>query len=383
MMNTPSKKRRALGGRKPTTNTPPELAHIEEQGTHKWLQGIRSQFNEISGPEDVNVQFLPLQLIYTDPLNPRELEVDKDEIEANIAHLRLPEVAFQNDGEWFEAYSKQVIELFGDTKKAQDILSIARFASDLKGPENLINPISAWREETSFYIFAGERRFLAHVLLETQHIATRIWKHKPSSFDKTILQWQENHSRENLSLWETIRNMEQILDEWSKVFPTSKMTVRKFSQLVSVKRSQAAIYLKVVVSKDTGLMDAMKAGHIKAIEVAHELVCLSDGERKEYLVRIEAGEIITKEIIVAGKKTKAVTVQSNKSLRKVNSVALKLNKKANPQPVAFIVNTVVDKLNKVDLTERINRFDLDNPSELSTALTALLNYIDKEGISDK
>lgn len=382
-MNTPSKKRRALGGRKPTTNTPPELAHIEEQGTHKWLQGIRSQFNEISGPEDVNVQFLPLQLIYTDPLNPRELEVDKDEIEANIAHLRLPEVAFQNDGEWFEAYSKQVIELFGDTKKAQDILSIARFASDLKGPENLINPISAWREETSFYIFAGERRFLAHVLLETQHIATRIWKHKPSSFDKTILQWQENHSRENLSLWETIRNMEQILDEWSKVFPTSKMTVRKFSQLVSVKRSQAAIYLKVVVSKDTGLMDAMKAGHIKAIEVAHELVCLSDGERKEYLVRIEAGEIITKEIIVAGKKTKAVTVQSNKSLRKVNSVALKLNKKANPQPVAFIVNTVVDKLNKVDLTERINRFDLDNPSELSTALTALLNYIDKEGISDK
>jgi len=383
MMDTPSKKRKALGARKAVTNEKPGLDQTEGQGTHKWLQGIRSQFDEITAPEDLNVQFIPLHLIYTDPSNPRELEIAKDEIQANIDRLRLPEDAFQEDGEWYEAYSERAVELFGDTKKARDILSIARFASDLKRPENLINPISVWREETSFYLFAGERRFLAHVLLEAQYIATRVWKDKPSSFDKTILQWQENHSRENLSLWETICNMEQILEEWSKIFPTSKMTVRKFAQLVSVKRSQAAVYLKVVSSKDKGLQGAMKAGNIKAIEVAHELVCLNSKERKEYVARIQAGEIITKEMIVAGKKEQSVTVQPQKPLSQVKQVALKLNKKANPQPVAFIVNTVVEKLNEGGLTERIKRFDLDDPSGLSAALTELLDYIDKEGFSDK
>lgn len=382
-MNTPAKKRKALGARKPITNESQNVDHTLEQGTNKWLKGISAQFDDTEAPEEVNVQFIPLHLIYTDPSNPRDLEIGKDEIQANIDRLRLPEDAFREDGEWFEAYCDRVKDVFGDTKKTQDLLSIARFSADLKGPENLINPVSVWREETSFYLFAGERRFLAHVLLETQHIATRVWKTKPSSLDKTILQWQENHSRENLTLWEIIRNMDQILEEWGKVYPSSKMTVRKFAQLVSVKRSQAAVYLKVVLSNDKGLLDSMKAGDIKAIEVAHELVCLNGRDRKEFIGRIQSGEIVTKEMIVAGKKGQVGKVQSKKPSSPVKQVALKLNKKANPQPVAFIVNTVVEKLNQSDLTERIKLCDLEDPSGLSTALTELLEYIDKEGFSDK
>ena len=360
---------------------------LAEKGDDKWLEGISSQFNGNSDDDDLDVRAVSMQLLLLDPTNPRELDIHPDEITSNMDVLKLPESALVDGCEgWIDAYKEKVIALFGETKKAQDCLNVAMFAADLKSPKNLINPITVWRDETSFYIFAGERRYLAHLLLEAGQIYTRIWNSKPNRFDMKILQWQENNLREGLSLHEKLVNIRQILEEWSKEFPDQKMTVRKFTHLISMKRSQAGNYLRVARSDIDALNDAIKFGSISTIELAYELVGLNISQIESYIARISAGEVISKEMIkdeISGPDNTEKSLKPTKNkLKAKRPLALKLNKKANQKSVAFIVNTLVDKINSETLSDSINALDLKESKGLSQALNSIIEFIEVEGMAE-
>jgi ParB-like chromosome segregation protein Spo0J len=383
MSETQQKKKRPLGlgaaGKK--QEKPKESVG---EGDDKWLAGIGAQFTG-SSDDEIDVRAITLNLIILDPTNPRELDIDPDEITSNIDVLKLPESAFSDeDDEWIDLYKAKVFSVFGETKKALDFLNVAIFAADLKSPTNLLNPVSVWREETSFYLFTGERRFLAHLLLGAHQIYARIWDSKPDRFELRILQWQENNLRENLSLHEKLKNMQQILDEWSLKYPDQKMTVRKFARLVSKNRSQAGCYLRVVRSEDEALQKAIQLGAVSSIDLASELAGLDQNNLALYLSKIDSGETITKEIISQEKNDpsnlSAQKKPKDNEPKTKKQFALKVNKKADQKPIAFIVNTLVEKINSESLSNIINSYDLDDPKELPKALNSVLEFIEEEGI---
>ena len=89
----------------------------------KWLSGIHSQIISINGDgidANVDVRAIPINLIKIDPTNPRELDIEPDEIIKHIDVLRLPKEAFLSSDQWVDDYTKNVKNLFGDTKKAKD-----------------------------------------------------------------------------------------------------------------------------------------------------------------------------------------------------------------------------------------------------------------------
>ncbi len=353
-------------------------------GMNKWLSGITAQLAGQEEEDGFDVRNAPINLFKIDPTNPRELEIEPEEIIENIEVLRLPQKAYSDDDSWISDYEAAVRELFGDNQKTKDCLEVAFFAASLKSPKNVMAPICSWREETTLYIIAGERRYLAHLFMDAQSAVTRIWPEKPDPLEMKILQWQENYLRADLKLSGKITNMRQIIAAWQKKKPDEKITVRKFSSLVAMQKSQASLWLKVAKSKDENLNRAIKAGKLNAIEVAFEISGMDEEGVKAYVSRIDAGENITKELIAAEKSENKLDAEgsSEKEVKQKKSVpALRLNKQKNHQPVAFIVRTVAEKLNVETLNAEIAKLDMDCPNDLQEALSKIFEYLESKGVA--
>lgn len=367
-----------------TTNTeskrPDTGTHEVEEGADKWLISIRDQVNHGGGgfqaelDDAVDVRAVPLELIYINPNNARELEINPEEIRKHIGILKLPSEAFSDDDAWIDAYTEQVFTLFGSSKKADDCLNIALFAASIKTPQNLMAPICVWREETSFHLIAGERRYLAHLLMGATHALTRIWSEKPNPYDIQILEWQENNERVDLSVFENISSIRKIIEKWQAINPLEKMTSRKLAQIISTGRTSAARWLKVAKCSNKDLNDALKTRKINSIDLAHELASLNAPAIKAYLDRIDKGQSITGDSI----KKEQRNPNNKKSTSLKARPALKLNTKANTQPVAFIVKTVVDKINQPELHSALQTLDFDKPQELSKALAITIEFIEEQ-----
>ena len=349
----------------------------EENSANRWVQGISNQLHsEESGSDldnDLDVRAVPIDLIAIDPTNPRELDIEPVELKEHLGHIKLPDSAYGDDDEWIDEYEGHIKSIFGDTKKAQDCLNIALFAAALKSPKNILSPICTWREETTFYLFAGERRYLAHFFFGASHALTRVWHKKPTRLEMKILEWQENHERDDLSLSEKITNMRQILEEWRKANPDQKMTVRKFGRIVSISRTRAALWYKVASSENKELDNALKTGRISNIETANELAGLSNAKAKTYINRLMAGENVTKELIITETKKPAKGASKN---GKVPTPTFKLNNKADIKPVVYIVEAVLEKIGNTELSNEIRISSLKKPKELSDALTKIVGYIE-------
>lgn len=350
-----------------------------DNGSNKWLNGISDQLSSPSLDEDIDVKAIPLNLINIDLTNPRELDIEPNDIISNIEILRLPSKAFNNiDSDWVEGYYEKINGLFGDSKKSSDLLNVAMFAASIKSPKNLINPITVWREETTFYLFAGERRYLAHLILEASHIVTRIWAEKPNPFDIRLLQWQENTQRENLSLHEKLINMKQILGEWNVLNPTQKMTVRKFGHILTMGKSQAGQYLRLVLTTNAALLVAIKANKIRVLDEACVLEGMSKDELHDYLENSE-----NKSINNASDQNKQRTNESNKSEQnhdgKATSkyqLAIKVNKNANIKTISFIADALLKEIASTELNHLVEGYDLKNSKEMGSMLNTILEYLE-------
>lgn len=363
-----------------------------EDGMNKWLSGIQDQVSDISNQSeldsDLEVRAVPISLIMIDKSNPRDLSVEPEDLLENLETIKLPAEAYGDSDDWVEPYKARIKSVFGGGDKAQDIIELAFFAAAIKSPRNIMSPICVWREETSFFIFAGERRYLIHYFFHSSHAVVRIWHEKPSQLDMKILQWQENHEREDLSIYENLVNIRQILDEWQKINENKKMTVRNFAQLVSMGRSQAGQWLKVSQCRHSGFDEALKGGLIGGIEPAYELACLNAEKLEHYVERICSGEKITKDVIHAetsslDKNTKQA-IQNNKNQNKPEKnnrvTPIKFNTKANPKPVAFMIRAVAEKLEAEELLESLNEFDLEKPQDVTKALSLVFEYLEKNEV---
>lgn len=366
--------KKVLGGSKSVSATQDNGS--DSVGVNKWLGSIKDQADDLAGDcgleATIDVRAIPTSLVVIDETNPRDLEISPEEIQKHIEVLRLPEEAFSEEGEWFADYKTKVEELFGVGRKAEDFLDIAKFAASLKRPENLLHPIVVWREDTLFYAFVGERRYLTHLLLEAPKIKASIWPYKPSVYEMKECAWNENQrDRVSYTTHQRVRNVRQLLDERIKIRPGEKLTARNVAKILGVGHSMGGLYLKLYGCEDAKFNELLKLGKFNNLEEAHDYVMSLD----------ETNPNTNPEKQVEGKGP-GNGKKLNESGSLPNRRVLRFNKKADPNPVRFIVSAALEKIGDSELNEAVDQLDPSNPKNLDKVFEALIGYLLEKGVKE-
>ncbi|MEY8213525.1 MAG: hypothetical protein RPR97_03470 [Colwellia sp.] len=303
----------------------------------------------------LNVKNIPVTSVETDKYNPRQLDVSKREIEElakihPIDKLRLEEISSEDD--YLKEYIEEAKKLTKyENKKLNDLTSIIKFAFRLRRADRLINTISVIQHDSSFIVYAGERRLLSHTLLNETYISASI--KDPSEFKRDEIdqfQWDENLDREDMIFKDKLLRVKKLI-EINEGF--GNISVTKLTKRIGRSRTEAQRYLSVLRYENPILMKAICDLKVDSLDKAASFAKLTPEDIDQKL----------------NGTTKPPTKKtpSNKSL-------IKFDKKIDKEDVKRFIGVVAKKLGMESL---INNYDLEDKTELSLALATLIAGQDK------
>lgn len=325
--------------------------------TLRWATSAATQIQAAGGVVALNVKRIPVRYIREDEQNPRKLVLGSADVRALAERFPIDrERLLADDDAYLEEYIERVEAEAPLTGKAvSDFLSIASFAFALKSADRLLHPIVVWQNDTQFHLIAGERRLLAHILLSEPTIDARIRDGAPNGLEKYLLQWEENIHRDDLSLFEKIDNLRQLMEAWKAGKGVQAISVNQFAALSGLPRSVAQRYLAVIRCPSPLLLAAIEAGQVTNIQQAARIAAMPTGE-------IEA-------LLSARKPTKSAGLGGVSSVR--------VGRAHDYRAVSFLVKAAAEKLDDDALTARLDRLDLSKQKDLNRAFEILLTRIDE------
>lgn len=329
---------------------------VDEAATNsrRWATSAASQLTTAGGVVALNVKRIPVKYIREDALNPRKLALGTDDIAALATRFPIDRERLQRDD---DSYLDEYLELVEAGAELQgravgDFQSIAGFAFALKSAERLLHPIVVWQNDTQFHLIAGERRLLAHLLLGEATIDARIRDAAPSTLEKYLLQWEENIHRDDLTLFEKIDNLREMMEAWKHGKGVQTISVNQFAALSGLPRSVAQRYLAVIRCPSPLLLEAIAAGRITNIKQAAQIAALPVDAIPAQLAPPVAAE-------PAGADLNSVRVGRAKDYR----------------AVSFLVKAAAEKLDDQVLTTELDRLDLSRQKDLNRAFQLLVARI--------
>jgi ParB/RepB/Spo0J family partition protein len=319
----------------------------ETTNTEKWAGAIASQMLNKDKVKDVIVKTIPIDFIKADQDNPRKLAIDLELIKTIVEKHPIQQfIKNEQCNDWIEEYVEKITKLYNlEGKQIGDFTSIVEFAAVLKSADRLLHPIVVWREESIFHLIAGERRVLAFAQLNETHISAKICVTKPDENEIDILQWEENVSREDMSLYErTIR-----IQKFVKASNHKSMSVRKLAKISGLSVAESHRYLAVIKYETDTLINAIKEGKVKSIKLAQEYSKLSDEELK---------------LKLSGEKSKTDITLAKPSV--------KISKDVDIEVIRKIIHTITKEY-KAD--EILKDLDLSKSKDINLAFNLLVNYL--------
>ena len=315
----------------------------------KWASATASQLAD--NVKKILVKNLPISYIKTDQDNPRKLAIDINLVK-NIQKTFSINQFLKNeeDNDWVEDYVKKVAKEFDlKYKQINDFRSIVLFTAVLKSADRLLHPIVVWQEDSTFHLISGERRLLTHILLGENYIASKITDTRLSDNEISILQWEENIHREDMTLFEKAMRLEKLI---IGTFGFDKISVRKLAKVSGLSVADAQRYLVIIKYKtkyqSTLLIDAIESGLISGLQQCASLAQLSKEE-------LEA-KLFGKSPI---KETKV-------------KPSIKINKNVDSKIFEKIINVVVKEF-KAD--EILDNLDLSQSKDINIAFNALVEFL--------
>lgn len=343
-----------FGAKRAGTGTVDETA----SNSLRWATSAAGQMKAASDVIALNVKRIPVKYVREDAQNPRKLVLGTAEITSLAQQFPIDRERLLRSED--DAYLDEYLELVEASgalvgKAVGDFTSIASFAFALKSADRLMHPIVVWQQETQFHLIAGERRLLAHLLLGESSIDARIRDHAPSGLDKYLLQWEENIHRDDLTLFEKIDNLRQLIDAWKHHRGLQAISVNQFATLSGLPRSVAQRYLAVIRCPSPLLMHAIEAGRVTNIQQAARTAALPTAE-------IEA-------LLGADRSVRTPGQGASSSLR--------VGRASDYRAVSFLVRAAAEKLDDERMTAQLDRLDLSRQKDLNRAFELLLSRIDE------
>jgi ParB-like chromosome segregation protein Spo0J len=342
-----------FGSKRAGTGTVDETA----SSSLRWATSAAGQMKAAGEVVALNVKRIPVKYIREDEFNPRKLALDTTQVAALAERFPIErERLSRDDDAYLDEYLEQVEAGGGLSGKAVgDFQSIAAFAFALKSAERLLHPIVVWQNDTQFHLIAGERRLLAHLLLGEATIDARIRDAAPSTVEKYLLQWEENIHRDDLTLFEKIDNLRQLMDAWKAGKGVQAISVNQFATLSGMARSVAQRYLAVIRCPSPLLLTAIEAGQITNIKQAARIAALPVADIKALL---------------SPKKAAKPAGQGAPS-------SIRVSRAQDYRAVSFLIKAAAEKLDDETLTAALDGLDLSRQKDLNQAFEILLGRIDE------
>lgn len=166
-------------------------------------------------------EVIPLKKIKFDPENPRQLALKPTELLSEI----LPSDPLQE-------------------QKKKELESLRSLANSIM-KTGVRHAIEVFKDGTEYRLISGERRVLGSLLAGKLDIQARIVDARPSEYDIRYLQWIENIEREDLSTWERLQNVKQLIFAYHQ-HEDREITATLLKDLLGCSLPQAMTYLSIL-----------------------------------------------------------------------------------------------------------------------------------------
>jgi len=326
----------------------------DNSASRKWASGVKTQVN--SGlQKGINARYVSLSQISLDENNPRQLELTPKQVTEIALAVPLKKQWIDEEQakeQWWEEYVASLSEhLTG--KGLQDFQELALLALSIKRHDRLLNPVTTYPSESGsqLKLIAGERRYLAHLILGETVIATRILPAPPNDLEKDILQWEENNQRLDLTLYEKLLNLQRLLKGWEEE-KGAKLSVSQMVSLAGLPRVTAHRYLTVIRCKHKKLMAAIEKQQITSLRKAAELAVLSSAELE-------------------------LTLNPSKKTTKPQAL-VKIRRSKNYTPIKKILTVASESLATEALLDTILSLDLETAEGISHGFDLLTEHLATE-----
>lgn len=161
-----------------------------------------------------------------------------------------------------------------------DILGLARSIETT----GLINAVEVYRRADRYVLVTGQRRFLAHRLLELPMIRASVLMTRPKNL--RAQQYIENEQRTDMSLAERIEGLGPVLEESGMLAASLTEQAKYLVEHLGMSRTTAYRYL-MLRNAPPDVLDAIRAGYVTGLRTAESLACIEDeGERALALAAI-------------------------------------------------------------------------------------------------
>lgn len=267
-------------------------------------------------------EVLPLSRIEIDPKNPRILAVSVKDIEEGL----------KSDDSLYE-------------KKLDEFERLSRLGETIK-KKGLINAIVVYRKLDKYRLVAGERRFLASLLIGKEDIQARVFEEEPSEDDLRLLQWIENTEREDLTLNERLGNIRAIVSGYKERHSGEEITPSLLKDILAMSLPHASNYISLL-NAPRDIQDKIEEGKINSIEKGAYISKIGDTSLRSRLIQeCEAGASL-RELQSLATSIKQIKNEINKSFLS-NRVGkplsmINLGTTKNPNVVKTVVKCVIER----------------------------------------
>lgn len=291
---------------------------------------------------------IPCSRIEPDPDNPRRLAVTQDDLFKGSADLT----------------DIQQVELSKLTELAASIKT-----------SGLINPITVVKNGELYRVIAGERRFLATLLIGMDQIDARVFETKPGSYELKLIQWFENTEREDLSIIDRLDNIRAIIQAHQLKTGIKKVTAKQLGEMIGLSVNVATCYLNLLHAP-ADVYDAICLGKLTNVEVAALIANTpNEDDRAVAITSLERGEsIATVRQLLASKRQRGVTTSVANGTRQ----GLSLGKIKSAKTLKTIVEGILQLPAYEQYAEMFSSEDWSNPRSSLGAFKRLITLLEKE-----
>lgn len=192
----------------------------------------------------LNYKIVPLSAIEFDPDNPRALAITRDD---------LPQGPQLSDPLY--------------KKKQQEFDALKQTAETIK-KYGVRNAVEIYKYGNTYRLIHGERRCLSSILADKKDIPAKVLDEKPNNFDIRLLQLIENVQREDLNLFETLNNIQQVIREYKNHVDANVSVDSAFLESLINRSKTHCLNFMAVLNGPEDLLNAIKATEINSLEKA-------------------------------------------------------------------------------------------------------------------
>lgn len=260
-------------------------------------------------------------------------------------------------------------------EKLEELASLTQLANSIKN-EGIIHPVVVYKIDNLYKLVAGERRCLASIIAQKKSIEARVFNKKPSIFKLKLIQWAENNSREDLSLWQRMMNMKNIVDAYKGEYQKGEVSSSEISQLTSLSRSQVTAYLAIIHSPED-VMAAIQMGKITNLDKAAAIAKIQEKSSREVAIQACVTGVALNAIRQLSAKQSMVVPHQNVKGRGRQATRINMGFTHKPRVAKFVANAVLANPLFANYNKLFNAVNWDDFREASKALQNLINLLEK------